>query len=55
MASDLETNVRTALENLSSKLANATELTVHTSYKLIDAAHPNVLNALLDLARRRSL
>jgi hypothetical protein len=43
MATELETNIRTALEKLAKALADAAEMTVETRYKVVDPANPEAL------------
>lgn len=44
MATDLETNIRTALEKLAKALADAAEVTIETRYKVVaDLQNPGAL------------
>jgi 5,10-methylenetetrahydrofolate reductase len=44
MPSDVETNIRSALEKLTKALADASALTVRTSYKVVTTASPTDLS-----------
>lgn len=51
MASELEVNIRTALEKLAKALADASEMSIETRYKVIDPGDPDNLENGIRAAR----